>query len=195
MSSFKTQSMIVVAIFALYFSATESTYADMFRCQNGKAVVFSEKPCGKDAKVVNLDSQAPTAESRDAAQGRLEKDKATALAIDKEREEQQKLAAKSSKPTVTLDQLAVQCVDKYRPHLAYPKGVSIKGHNLVVDGFGHTLYVNVKTISNPNTPVNIDPITINERFVCRLDPKTSHQSIDDNYTSDYVEKHKKGYRL
>ena len=181
----------------LYVSAAQPAFAQMYKCQTSGGQTFSDKPCGKDAKVVQFATQEPSAESRQEAIDRAERDKGEVAKADKAREIEAKAAAEAAakKPVVTQSQLASQCVDKYRPHLAYPQGVRILGQSVQIDGFGHTLYVTVRTLTNPNTPVRIDPGVLSERFVCRLDPATGFQSIDDRYTADYVEKHKRGGRL
>lgn len=38
--------------------------ADMYRCQDGKTVVFSDRPCGKNSRIVSIDPQATSADGK-----------------------------------------------------------------------------------------------------------------------------------
>ena len=172
-------------------------FAQMYKCQVGSTVTFSDKPCGKDAKIVRQANETPSEDSRKESLDRAKKSQDSVEKSNaKVREEDlAKSAAEQKKPVVTMSQLALQCVDRYRPHLAYPQGVTVRGQKVEIDGFGHTLYVSVQTITNSTTQASLHQVVLDERFACRLDPATDYQSIDDKYTSEYVEKHARGAQL
>lgn len=185
-------SCVLVAM-ALLLAAPAQ--AQLYRCKKGGTIVFTEFPCGPDAEYRSLDGQAPSAADREAAQKRAAADNRAAVGSAKVEAElaarRERIAAVPARPAEDIAAQARACVEKYRPHLAY-QGVSILGQRIETDGFGRTLYVDVRTITNPNTPIRIDPILLRERFICRLTPQGG---IDERYTEDYVEKHKRGQRL
>lgn len=92
----------------------------------------------------------------------------------------------------SADKLAELCVDAYRPHLAYPKGVLIRSRVLEKSLSEMLITVNVRTITNPATPSRIDPIFLNEKFICVTD---FGSGLHQRSTSFYVERHKRGERL
>lgn len=188
--------MLRRSVAVVLISCATCASAQVYRCQTPNGVVYADQPCGKDARMLK---QAPSAtmEESKAARDAAERDRQQALRLDQENEAKRKTqdAVQKRAPGVTSEQLARACVDRYRPHLAYPEGVRILGSELVKDGFGTTIYVTVRTITNNSTPIAIDPITLSERFICRLDPATNETSIDNRWTDDYVNKHKKGERL
>jgi len=96
-------------------------------------------------------------------------------------------------PEIPLaDRLAALCVDAYRGHLAYPQGVRIVGRTLEKSLSEYLITVQVKTISNPATPTLIDPIVIDEKFICVTD---GGAGLNARSTDMYVQRHKSGQRL
>lgn len=180
-------ALVAIALVVLALPA----HAQLYRCQNGGTIVFSESPCAPNAVRKELDGQAPSAADAEAARKRAAQARGDAEAIDKALEARQK-SAPPPPPAASPDKLARLCVDRYRPHLAYPDGVRIDGQRIETDGFGRTIYVNVRTITNPATPARIDPVVLGERFICRLTPQ---DGIDERYTEDYVNRHKGGQHL
>ena len=184
------RNLLLVIALSLASSAFSQT---MYRCKQGGKTVFSERPCGKSAEAVDLPGYVP------APAGQQTQDsKPAPKAVEKSaaKPPEKKPDPVDVKPPVLSAEergelLAKRCVDKYRPHLAYPNGVRINGHRFQRDGFGETIFVSVRTITNKDTPVRIDPITLNETFICRTD---GQEGIDDRYTEDYVERHKRGIR-
>jgi len=177
---------------AVLLAAAGAAHAQLYRCKKGGSIVYTEYPCGPDAQYRSLDGQAPSLEDADAARKRASAAAKESGAIDAERSaRRERSAAPTARPPENLDEQAEACVARYKPHLAY-KAVRIESKRVETDGFGRTLYVHVRTITNPNTPLAIDPILLSERFICRLAPQGG---IDDRYTEDYVERHKRGQRL
>lgn len=96
-------------------------------------------------------------------------------------------------PEIPLsDRLANLCVDVYRGHLAYPRGVRIVGSSLEKSLSEYLITVQVKTISNPATPARIDPIVIDEKFICVTDGASG---LNARSTDMYVKRHRDGQRL
>lgn len=178
-------------VLALIVGANSALSQTLYRCKQGGQTVFSERPCGKSAEKVDLPGYVAAPPATPIDEVKKDAPKAAPKA-------EEKTAAKpvdNRPPALSEDEradlLAKRCVDKYRPHLAYPNGVRINGRRLKRDGFGETIFVDVRTITNPDTPAGYDPITLNETFICRSDGK---EGIDDRYTEDYVERHKRGIR-
>lgn len=183
--------LIAISFITLAASASTAWGQTLYRCKQGGQTIFSERPCGKSAQTVDIPGYV--AEPLDKPVSKI--------APKPEEKPEIKAAEKPATPTEARppvlsevergELLAKRCVDKYRPHLAYPNGVKINGHRLQRDGFGETIFVEVRTITNPNTPARIDPITLSETFICRTN---GQDGIDDRYTEDYVERHKRGIR-
>lgn len=171
----------------------------LYRCKQGSQTTFSEMPCGKSAEKVVLRGYVPAPPSSPDIEAKKNEPakvapKAEDKAATKQADNKAKLDNERPKwlsPEERGDLLAKRCVDKYRPHLAYPNGVRINGHRFQKDGFGETIFVSVRTITNPNTPARYDPVTLSETFTCRTD---GDEGIDDRHTEDYVERHKRGIR-
>ena len=181
---------------------------EMYTCMVDGRKVIQDRPCkGAPIKAKPADYRpAETAVSEpspaapiDYAKQDRERRQAYLADIERARkasEQKQKAQAAEQPPPLGEaargELLAKRCVDKYRPHLAYPNGVRINGHRFQRYGFGETIFVDVRTITNPNTPARFDPITLNETFTCRTDRA---EGIDDRYTEDHVERHKRGIRM
>lgn len=102
-------------------------------------------------------------------------------------------SAQKTPPEIPLaDRLAALCVDAYRPHLAYPQGVRVRGRTLEKSLSEYLITVDVQTISNPATPARIDPIIIQEKFICVTD---GGAGLNARSTGIYVDRHKRGDRL
>ena len=183
---------IVTMMFLVFGSAAVAQ--EMYTCRIDGKKVFQDRPCGKAAEKVTLRGYVPAPPA--APKAVAAPDEAKPAEAPKA-EPRPKAKPVEDKRGLALDQaareerLAKRCVDKYRPHLAYPNGVKINGHRLQRDGFGETVFVYVRTITNPNTPAGYDPITLNETFKCRTD---GGDGIDDRHTEDDVERHKRGIR-
>lgn len=164
----------------------------LYRCQQGGQTVFSERPCGNSAEKVDLRGYVPAPPA--VPKEEIKKDD-TSKAVPKEEKKPKLVDERPPRPRLDEaergDLLAKRCVDKYRPHLAYPDGVRINGQRFQRDGFGETIFVDVRTITNPKTPARYDPVTLRETFICRTD---GEEGIDDRNTEDYVERHKRGIR-
>ena len=192
-------------LLAMFFFALAGTACGetLYRCKQGGQMVFSERPCGKAAETVKLPGYTPApaapAKAADEAAKSDDTDKKAAAKTEEKapaKATEKKPAPGDERPPALSDAqrgdlLAKLCVDKYRPHLAYPNGVRIAGHRFQKDGFGETIFVDVRTLTNPNTPARYDPVVLNETFTCRTD---GMESIDERKTEDYIERHKRGVR-
>ena len=81
----------------------------------------------------------------------------------------------------------------YRPHLAFGNAVEIKGSSIEDTSTFPKIVVRVIALTNPKTPAYRDPVTIKDRFVCRLNPGNS--SIDHAATQNCLRDHKNGIKL
>ena len=173
---------------------TESQ-AKLFRCTgpNG-AISFTDKLCPgeKQEEVdqtykVNSQTRAIAPTTPLPTEAKNAEPRASDSAITST---QLKPASPTERP---LDErLAGKCVDTYRPHLAYPKGVLIEGQKLERSLSEMLITVNVRTITNPATPTRIDPIFLHEKFICVTDFK---DGLNIRNTSIYVDRHKRGEQL
>ena len=182
----------VVCCFVMFFTEVQ---AKLFRCTgpNG-AISFTDKPCPgeKQEEVdqtykVNILPRAiapttpPPTETKNA-EPRVSDTATTSI--------QPKAPSPTERPLDEL--LAGKCVDAYRPHLAYPRGVLIEGQKLERSLSEMLITVNVRTITNPATPTRIDPIFLHEKFICVTDFKNG---LNIRNTSIYVDRHKRGEQL
>ncbi|WP_213959683.1 MULTISPECIES: hypothetical protein [unclassified Variovorax] len=193
MTRFEHFIAVAIAITGLSFAAV--SHAQVYKCASGGGpATYSDHPCSAtqnetlDLKY-RVDKTVPSARPVDHAE---RADKESAL---KPVTAPAPTAAAPAMPARLVsqeDNLAEQCVDHYRKHLAYPQGVKILGRKLERTSAEIRILVDVRTISSPATPVSIDPIFINEKFICFSDDGSS---LNERNTRMYSERHKKGERL
>ena len=189
--------MIVLRISLYCLLTIFATHADaaLFKCTGPSgAIAFTDKPCVGDKQEaieqkykvgkVDVPSTGTARPPTDAKSQELPKKK---LGIDEAKSELPKAEEISLE-----DRLASKCVDVYRAHLAYPKGVVVEGRKLERSLSEMLMTVSVKTITNPATPIRIDPIFLHEKFICVTDFK---DGLNSRSTSIYVDRHKRGERL
>jgi hypothetical protein len=171
-------------------------HAQVYKCSLNGKTTYSSTPCeGKsDAKVINTGQDRVTEAQRQQAELIHEKNyRAVNPECNKYCQQAKLIRAKQAAKaaaTPSQDELAQQCVDLYKPHLAY-QGVRINSSSIT--GIFPEIIVNVRTITNDKTPVERDPITINERFICRL--TEDKRQIDKGQTQSYLDQHKRGGKL
>lgn len=172
-------------------------HAGIFKCTDaaGKQV-FSDQPCeGSKRETVELKYRGIAIKPPDPS---LSPTAAAATPSSSPSSPVTPAAAATQVPAVKVpeiplaDRLAALCVDVYRGHLAYPQGVRIVGRTLEKSLSEYLITVQVKTISNPATPIQIDPIVINEKFICVTD---GGAGLNARSTDMYVQRHKSGQRL
>jgi len=189
--------------------ASPSAQAGIFKCTDaaGKQA-FSDQPCeGAKRETVELkyrgvavqppdSTLSPSAAAAVAAATAAASAAAAAAASPPPSPKSPTAAAPApvvKAPEIPLpDRLAALCVDVYRAHLAYPQGVRIVGRTLEKSLSEYLITVQVKTISNPATPAIIDPIVIDEKFICVTD---GGAGLNARSTDMYVQRHKSGQRL
>ena len=187
--------MRLLAFFTLAM-LTGIAHADLYRCTatNG-AIAFSDRPC-LDSKQETIDLKYKYDRTKPDS---LPLEKVNTTAKSKLEPEPTLTGASPTPPTPPIarvvsleDGLTALCVDAYRKHLAYPNGVQINGRTLERRLDEMHIVVNVRTITNPATPTNIDPIFINEKFICVTD---FGSGLNQRSTDIFVARHKKGQRL
>ena len=180
-------------VFMTVAMATGAAHASMYRCTGANgAVAFSDRPCS-DSKQETVDMKY----KYDKTKPRLvapEEAKTSAKSAPKtEPISPGNIPTPSTEQVVSIeDGLAERCVDEYRKHLAYPNGVKITGRTLEKRLDEMHIVVNVRTITNPATPTNIDPIFLNERFICVTD---FGSGLNQRSTDIIVARRKKGQRF
>ena len=165
--------------------------AEMYRCTSTSgAVTFSDRRCTSDRQdTVDMKYKYDKVESLDSP--------VKPVGVENRLLSPPPAAQKPDLPVrvqegPSADKLAELCVDAYRPHLAYPKGVLIRNRALEKSLSEMLITVNVRTITNPATPSRIAPIFLNEKFICVTD---FGSGLHQRSTSFYVERHKRGERL
>lgn len=167
-------------------------HANMYRCTdpNG-AVAFSDRPC-QNSKQESVDMRYKYDKAKPVAP-QPDVNTPTKSNSSSQPNSTENAPIPSKGPAVSLeDGLAALCVDQYRKHLAYPKGVQITGRTLEKRLDEMHIVVNVRTITNPATPTNIDPIFLNEKFICVTD---FGSALNQRSTDIFVARHKRGQRL
>ena len=192
--------LILPAVFAFCASLAQ---AQVYRCITSQGgVSFSDRPCSEGKQeVVDMRYKSdkrevikPTEPAASSSTGST-KPEATGLGA-KATPQVSEITlppVKSSETRVPLeDRLAALCVDRYRPHLAYPSGVRIVGRTLEKSLSEMIMTVLVKTITNNLTPALIETITLTEKFICVTD---GGSGLNLRSTGIYVDRHKGGQRL
>jgi hypothetical protein len=186
-------SVMKLLAFLTVAMASSIAHAEMYRCTaaNG-GVAFSDRPC-TNSRQEAVDMKY---KSDRAKQSRPATEELNTPAISAPKPESTSAESASTPPTARVipleDRLAAICVDVYRKHLAYPNGVQIKGRTLERSLSEMHIVVNVRTITNPATPTNIDPIFLTEKFICVTD---FGLGLNQRSTDFFVARHKKGQRL
>ncbi|MDR3322823.1 MAG: DUF4124 domain-containing protein [Zoogloeaceae bacterium] len=178
--------------------------AQVYKCTvNGKSA-YSSTPCEGQAETRAINTsqdrvteaqrqQAASVRAQEAREVGAEADKKNRAAArrDELATRQQREAAASAARAPSEAELADQCVDLYRPHMAYPHP-RILGQKITGGSTFPEIVVNVRSITNPKTPIERDPITINENFTCRLTPDRTRINTADS--QGYVKDYKGGVR-
>lgn len=93
---------------------------------------------------------------------------------------------------LTQDDLANQCVELYKPHMAY-RYARITGSSIKRSGFAE-ISVKVKTFTNSNVPRGVrDPGVLDEVFICQLTDDAS--AIDVAGSQNRINDHARGARF
>ncbi|WP_367846550.1 DUF4124 domain-containing protein [Rhodoferax sp. WC2427] len=186
--------MMLLALVPPFFSGL--AWADIFKCTDASGKLsFSDRPCeGSKRESVDLryrGTAAPLSATSAASTLTQASTPSTPSPISSGPPTSQLTPVKPPE-TPLAERLAALCVDVYRAHLAYPQGVRIVSQILEKSLSEYLITVQVKTISNPATPARIDPIVIDEKFICVTD---GGSGLNARSTDMYVKRHKDGQRL
>lgn len=185
----------IAALFFVCLGVSTAVNAQVFKCSlpDGTAT-YSDKPCsGSNTEKLDLrfkvDRTAPRSTPTPKSPDEGVEQPSTDVLL-KQPPELVKPPADISVPPE--NRLATACVEHYKKHLAYPMGVRILSKQTEKNNFETKIIVNVKTISSPSTPIQIDPIFIDEKFICFSDDGVV---LNERNTTMYSNRHKKGERL
>ncbi|MDR2625321.1 MAG: DUF4124 domain-containing protein [Zoogloeaceae bacterium] len=100
--------------------------------------------------------------------------------------------AERARQAPTQNDLAEQCVELYKPHMAY-RYARITGSSIKRSGFAE-ISVSVKTFTNSNAPRGVrDPGVLDEHFICQLTDDAS--AIDVAGSQNRINDHARGVRF
>ena len=192
-SNWRGAVAIKLLVFLTVAMAIGVAHANMYRCTGANgAVAFSDRPC-LNSKQETVDMKYKYDKTKPSLLSPEDANTSAKSTPKTEPVSQGNVPTPSTEQVVPLeDGLAARCVDEYRKHLAYPNGVKITGRTLEKRLDEMHIVVNVRTITNPATPANIDPIFLNERFICVTD---FGSGLNQRSTDIIVARHKKGQRF